>query len=463
MARGKTITADALVALGVETLADVLLSHAEADPVLRKKLAMLLKGAESPRALASEIEKRIRTIGRSRSMISWDKRKMLVQELHSLRTIIVTQLAPRDSGQAVVLLWDFLGIEDGLIERLEAGAASADEVFMQAMEDLGRLSALDPPRDREALAKRVLKHCEQGEYGGRDLLIRHMSESLGPQGRAAIWRITKAELAAIPKSGARHDWRGDAKRRHLGFRLMLLADLEQDPDRFVTAVTAAGMGDTHALEVAERLLDANRPEEALDWLSRPHRDGVARDDGAVGADLRIRALDALGSKEEAQTVRWQYFERNLSVNHLRDYLKRLPDFEDFEAEQKALDFAVGHKRPELALTFFISWRALDRAARLVEDCAGQMSGQFYDLLRPAAEALEEKYPEAASLLYRRLVEHVLAQGASKYYPYAAKDLQSCSRLAPRLPDPSSIDSHATFLAGLQKQHGRKYGFWEQVK
>jgi hypothetical protein len=41
-------------------------------------------------------------------------------------------------------------------------------------------------------------------------------------------------------------------------------------------------------------------------------------------------------------------------------------------------------------------------------------------LRPAAEALEGKFPEAASLLYRRLVESVLDRGSSKQYPYGER-------------------------------------------
>lgn len=90
-------------------------------------------------------------------------------------------------------------------------------------------------------------------------------------------------------------------------------------------------------------------------------------------------------------------------------------------------------------------------------------GRAYETLRPAAEALEEKFPEAATLLYRRMVESVLDRGSSKQYPYAARDLQSCGRLMPRLPAPGSIETHASFVARLQKVHGRKYGFWGLIE
>ena len=92
---------------------------------------------------------------------------------------------------------------------------------------------------------------------------------------------------------------------------------------------------------------------------------------------------------------------------------------------------------------------------------GSRFGDRY--IPPAAEALEAKFPEAASLLYRRLVESVLERASSKQYPYAARDLLSCVRLAPNLPAPGSIESHAAFVARLQKVHGRKYGFWGLIE
>lgn len=220
---------------------------------------------------------------------------------------------------------------------------------------------------------------------------------------------------------------------------------------------------THAAEAAERLIAANRPAEALEWLDRPHRHPDYSDyhdyQDYTAADLRIAALAALGREDEAQSLRWRTFAQTLSARHLRDYLKRLPDFEDFTAEQKALGIAAAHPRTEAALAFLVAWPALDRADRLVRERLGALDGRDYRNLRPAAEALEEKYPQTATLLYRRLIESVLDRGSSKQYPYAAQDLQSCARLAARLPAAAPVESHAAFLARLNKAHGRKYGFW----
>ena len=461
MARAKTVTPEALAALGAEALAEVLIAHAATDPTLRKKLGMLLAGTEGPGKLAAEIDKRIKTIGRSRSFVDWEKRKPLVHELDHLRVTLATRLGRQDAARAIALLWDFIGIADAVMERVGDGIGEVEDVFGAAMEDLGRLSAAQPRGDAKALARRVLAYCERDGFGATDALIRHMSEALGAGGRAEIRDATEAALKTAPRPEGRQDWRADAKRRHLAFRLALLADLERDADAFIAAIRAGGMESTHALDVAERLIASNRPAEALDWLDMPRR-RIEDDDGA-DTDLRITALEALGRKEEAQAVRWRHFERFLSVEHLRAYLKRLPDFEDFEAEQKALDIAAAHEQAAQGLAFFIAWRALDRADRLVRERLTALHGRLYEVLRPAAEALEEKFPEAASLLYRRLVESVLERASSKQYQYAVRDLLSCARLAPHLPAPGSIESHAAFVARLQKVHGRKYGFWGLIE
>ena len=92
-----------------------------------------------------------------------------------------------------------------------------------------------------------------------------------------------------------------------------------------------------------------------------------------------------------------------------------------------------------------------------------MDGAAYDTLRPAAEALEEKYPAAATRLYRRMAESVLDRGSSKQYPYAARDVRSCARLADRLAAEPGVEDHEGFMMRLNKRHGRKYGFWRLMK
>ena len=106
MARSKSVTQEGLEGLGAPSLAKVLLEHAGSDPVLRKKLHMLMAGTEGAGKLDSELAKLIRTIGGSRSVVNWEKRKDLVQELDHLRTTIGgTLVAQTSTAAASRFIW----------------------------------------------------------------------------------------------------------------------------------------------------------------------------------------------------------------------------------------------------------------------------------------------------------------------------------------------------------------------
>src|SRR5471032_1812800 len=131
-----------------------------------------------------------------------------------------------------------------------------------------------------------------------------------------------------------------ASRRYEGtIRLALqeIADAQGDVDAFIAQQSKnARAVPTVAAEIARRLLGAGRAEEAWNAIN-------AVDENRSGwipfewEEVRLDVMEALGRKDEAQAFRWQCFERALNSAHLRAYLKRLPDFDDVEAENKALD------------------------------------------------------------------------------------------------------------------------------
>jgi hypothetical protein len=90
MARTKSVAPEALAVLGAETLAQVLIAHA--------------------------------------------------QELDHLRaTKIATRLAAQDRERAIEPLWDFLGIADTVLERMGDGIGAVEEIFGAAMQTFAYL------------------------------------------------------------------------------------------------------------------------------------------------------------------------------------------------------------------------------------------------------------------------------------------------------------------------------------
>ena len=244
---------------------------------------------------------------------------------------------------------------------------------------------------------------------------------------------------------------------------MAIADATGDVDAFVAQYDErARKVPKIAAEIAERLLAAGRAEEAWRTLeaAEPREAGWTLLDDEW-EDARIDVLEALGRADEAQAARWSCFERSLSTEHLRAFLKRLPEFDDVEAEERALDHAARSADMLEALSFLVSWPAVDRAAALVLARADELDGDRYDILTPAAEALAARHPLAATLALRAMIDFALEKGRSSRYRHAARHLQECAGLAGST-DFAGFETHDAYLAGLRESHGRKRLFWELV-
>jgi uncharacterized protein DUF6880 len=459
--RSRALSAEALEQLGAPRLAELLMAQAKNDPALARSLRLVLAGTDGTGRLAAEMEKRLRTIGRSKGFIEWDKVRPLARELDSLRETIMGPLAAADPRAAVAQMRLLLGLAKGVIERSDDSSGMLGEAFREAGAGLGRLWALLPTRDPQALAGELLALLDADDYGATDRLLAEAGPALGPEGRSELRRLLQARLAALPPTRGRNDYEGWAGRHRIAFRLCELADLEGNVDAFIAAVEAGGRAENLACDIAERLIAHRRPAEALVWLER----APARHEGEEirHADLRIAALDALSRREEAQALRWETFRRWLSAEHLRPYLRGLPDFDDLEAEERAIAHAMSHPDRNLALAFLVEWPNLDAANRLVRTHRGELDGRDYARLRPAAEALAENHPAAATLLHRALAEDVLQRASSRQYQYAARDVRACAGLAPMLPEEVGLESHVAFMARLKREHPRKTGFWSLLE
>lgn len=221
------------------------------------------------------------------------------------------------------------------------------------------------------------------------------------------------------------------------------------------------------LGIAAQLLAVGRYTEALDWVRKPGRHRFEQPDtdlspARIALEAQIR--DAMDDKEAAQALRWRCFETHLSADILRTFLKQLPDFEDMEAEERALTFALKSGNPELALQFFLDWPRHDLAAKLIVSHAHRWSGEDWHILPKVASLLEHDHPLAATILYRVLLDDILDRARSKAYAHGAKYLEKLGLLAKQADAerPSGVVDHASYIARLKSRHARKSAFWARV-
>jgi len=462
MKRGKTISPEGLAKLGAKRLAELLVEACQNDKPLRRKIELLLASKQGSEVLEGTISKRLTTLSRAHGFVDWDEVSTLVAELNALREGIVVQLGAMDPRAASELMWRFLALAGPTLERVDDSGGRIGNVFYSASVDIGSLLASVPDLNKATLAERLHESLSKDDQGFFSQIIISASEALGIEGRTKLRELLTADIRQLPSRQEKEDWSTVGwPRARASSHLAALADAEGNVDAYIEAIRLGSSEHIEAANVAQRLIAAGRPAEALEWLDKDRR---AREpfDLAI-ADLRIAAYEGLGRKTDAQALRWRAFEATLSGAQLREHLKRLPDFDDFTTEQKALNYAATFPSALTALIFFVEWPALEAADRLVRQRISELDGRNYESLGTAAERLSEKWPVSATLLYRTLVLSVLERGYAKAYQYASRDLASASNLASRLPANSGIPTHAAFHAELKAKHGRKYGFWQIVE
>ena len=218
-----------------------------------------------------------------------------------------------------------------------------------------------------------------------------------------------------------------------------------------------------AARIAQRLTAAGRAEEALALLDAaqplPHQTPPGP---GPWIDARIAALDQLERGEEAQQLRWKFALLRLSNQHLRDYLKRLPAFEDGEAQERALDLVLEHPYLGPALEFLHHWPDRRRCARLILARPAELDRADEKLLGVVAEALEAEQPLAATLCLRALIEAIVEQARSNRYRHAVRHLASCRRLAGAVEAWGAIPDHNTYISELLYAYGHRAGFMNQL-
>jgi len=474
MPSSKTLNVKNLAALGAERLAELLIEISSGNPAAKRRLRLELAGVQSPGEVAREVRKRLTTIARSRSFVDWQNRRALVDDLETQRRAIADQVAKADPAEALDLTWRFLAVANPVLDRCDDSSGTVVGVFHAACNDLGEIAKM-AKADPKRLAEQACRALTEGDYGQYDNLIERLAPALGAIGLEHLKRLVlqlsrEPPPKPDPKDRKVIGW-GDGGplyadqlsklRRDGTVRLALeaIADAQGDVDGFIAQQSEkARRVPRVAVEIARRLLGAGRAKdawEAINAVDLDQRESIPLE----WEEARLDVMEALGRAQEAQAFRWQCFERSLSTSHLRAYLKRLPEFDDQEAEHRALSFAMTYPEVHQALAFLVSWPASDKAAALVLARSSELDGNIYEILSPAAEALADKQPLAATALLRAMIDFSLTESRSSRYRHAARHLTECDRLALGISDFEPLEPHDAYVARLRAEHGRKSGFW----
>src|SRR5258705_1631026 len=463
----RKITIETLTELGAHKLAELLIAEAAGNRQLKQAIELAISAKEGPAVLETTVRKRLAGFAKSRSMPSYERSREIIVELDGLRTMIVENIGIEHPRLALDLLWELLELHPSILELVDDSSGYAGDVFTRACYDLGPLAervSIDP----EALAALVFQKITNNSYGIYDGLITSLNAGLGREGLTKLRGLLlqrRQQYLTNDKVAANAAGRHDFTLRGLSLALCVIAEIESDAHDVIDTYQGRDLTNPHfASGIALQLLRAGRAEEALNYLDRAQPSEENRHFGELKwTDARIAALDAVKRTDKAQALRVAFFQVHLSLPHLRAYLHQLPDFEDFEAEQRALDHVGGHANVHAALSFLVEWPAHERAAQLVLSRYKEIDGDRYELLDPAASIIEGKYPLAAVLLRRALIEVTLRKGRATRYKHAARHVREIDSLNSQIRDYQNFETHQQFMERLRKNHPRKTRLWPLLR
>jgi len=455
LAARTTLNATNLETLGVSRLATLVLELADGDAAAKRRLRLELAGRHDPGEVARTVRQRLTTVARARGRLDVERQRDLARDLDAHRRALVDHLAPHRPGEALDLMLRLVELKPRLLERCTWLDDATADLLTAAVGELPALvDSVGPPFTD--LADRLARAVVDDGWGGATALLESVVPRLDAGGRVRLRERLEAARAEEP-APTRHEL--DAARGVVR-ALTLLADVEGDPDAYAAIFdTEQRRHPLIAARLARRLLDAGRAEAAAATLAEapaearrwPERDHVEAD-----------VMEALGDVAGAQARRWARFAETLDADPLRTYLKRLADFDDVEAEKRAFAHVQTFAQVHAALAFLMTWPAPREAAKLIVARAEELDGDRWELLSPAAEALGEKHPLAATLLRRAMIEATLTRKRTTRYGHAARHWRACGELAGRIADVGRFETDATFRRRIEATHGRKTGFWSRV-
>jgi len=386
------LSAASLVHLGAPRLADLLIEAGAGNPNLKRRLRLELAAEAGPDVLALEIDKRITALAAARTRVSWRKRAELIEDLNAHFRMIVERLSPEEPAEALAVLVRWFDLYPGLAARVKDTRGELPAAFEAAAPDLFALAEAGGDKALQDLVDALERRPQ--DYGR---WISAAGDALGP---VAARRLLDGLDASARKTPAG---------RNL---LRRLADRAGDLDLWLSLVTPEQAGSPDiAADIARRLLNAGRVAEARAALEAPLRPSPLNRRWTFGHNPKegaprltpaweaasIDVLEAEGNRQEAQDLRWTLFERDLAAPVLRDYLSRLPDFDDVEALDRAFAHASSHPDFEAAMRLLMDWPAHREAAALVL-ARPREARQARPMSADWASRLAQRYPEAADIL-----------------------------------------------------------------
>lgn len=438
-----------LVELGADTLATALLDLAnyndDTDAVVERLLA-------SPKENAKSFKKRLSGLKRRRHFISWGESGAYARELAGLLKSLET--SEPDPKAGVLSVAAFYEADAQIFDKCDDSSGNVGDVFKFDAADLF-VSFASRCEDKEWLLELVIALNQENGYGVRDVLFEKLSRFLPETHiRQAVDRLW--ELA----NSKSDEYEG----KHWLFAIEDLSKQLKDPqllEKVKRAESDGALSIASIIEIAKLHFQCGDLENALAWIER-----VPLDKSFMANDrdnLLIAIYREQGNAKKLIETAWRLFRRDRNVDSLEVLLNAVGKEKRSSIVKEAAKAILETNEFDSGdAGFLVEAGRIEDAETYIIAHAKKLNGDFYSgLLELAKEMLKHDRLVAASVIYRALLDSILARAKSKYYHHGVSYLKKLDSLAPKVRDWKEVDPHSLFVTNLRQKHKLKSSFWSQ--
>lgn len=437
-----------LIQLGPERLADMLMELAarsdEADDVVKRMTA-------GPSENVKRYKSKLAGLKRARRFIDWQGASDFARKLEGMLADL--EAGVDDPRVGVEMMAAFFEVDKYIFEQCDDSSGSVGDVFRTTACDLF-VNYASRCADKACLVDKLMGLYAEDEYGIRDVLFDAAHKFLPME--------SLRDLADCLWKRAQQERQYTYQARHWLLVLESIARQMKDAALYEKAQRAARpeLSTAAQIDIARVYLESGDPKTALSWLERVQDESFRSSDRD---DLLLIVYQKLGDADKAAEVAWRIFRNYRSKESLKNLLSIIGDSKREQVVNDEASAILEAKEFSHAdADFLIDLDRIDDAEAYLLSHTDGLDGDYCTGLLPFAESMEKNGRWiAACLIYRALLDSILAQAVSKYYHHGIRYLKKLDSLAVRVQNWRNFQNHESYKAELLQIHERKKSFWAE--
>jgi hypothetical protein len=409
------------------------------------------------------LQRRISSIRNGKRFVSYAAVRELAAEIGVIAADIRADILPTDPARARTLAEKLFSLDEVIFNRADdSGGSIGCELRDACVLWLDAAAATRANDSGAATDWTVILYdlYQNNDYGVREPLLEEAHLLLREDElRALAARFERDAQDSLERA------KSGKQKFHLMFTpstaMGLVARALRDPALHERSIRihSAEPNELQMLDIASHYLECGDAPGALRWLQGPWRDSIEY----RRLDLLDRAYGLTGEMARQIEIRRDQYRQAPGIHTYRALAELLQGKEKAELRARACVDAASspHVATAAELLFALDEPAL--AAKLIVDRVAELDGRSYGLLTSLVETAKANGRLlAATLIWRALLDAILARAYAKAYGHAARYLRALRAVASDIGDYRGHPTHEMYEQSLRMGHGRKTSFWARL-